>query len=84
MAERVTKEQGAPSGCPLRFDVGLKVVNRYAVFNPEGFQGRIVPHPAVFIIDKNRKVTSKFLNTDARIRANNEDVLDTLNNLDAK
>lgn len=84
MVERVTKEHGAPPGFPLLADVGLKVINRYGIFNPEGFQGHMVPHPAVFVIDMNGKVTWKFLNTDARIRAKNEEILQALKQLDAK
>ena len=84
MVERVTKEHGAPPGFPLLADEGLKVINRYGIFNPDGFQGHVVPHPAVFVVDKNGKVTWKFLNTDARIRAKNEDILEALKQLDAK
>ncbi len=84
MVERVTKEHRAPLGFPLLADVGLKVINRYGIFNPQGFQGHIVPHPAVFVIDTSGKVTWKFLNTDARIRAQNEKILEALNQLEAK
>ncbi len=84
MVDRVKKEQGAPPGFPLLADVGLKVINRYGVFNPAGFQGHIVPHPAVFVIDRSGKVTWKFLNTDASIRAKNEDVLSALKELEKK
>ena len=84
MVERVTKEHGASPGFPLLADVDLKVINRYGIFNPEGFQGHVVPHPAVIVIDKSGKVTWKFLNTDARIRAKNVEILEALKRLDAK
>lgn len=84
MVERVAKEFGTPPGFPLLADPEFKVINRYGVFNPEPFNGRKVPHPAVFVIDRAGKVTWKFLNTDARIRAENKDILLALEELQAK
>ena len=74
MVERVTQESGAPPGFPLLADPGLAVINRYGVFNPEPFNGRNVPHPAVYVIGRSGEVTWRFLNTDARIRAENADI----------
>jgi peroxiredoxin len=84
MVEAVTKQHGAPPGFPLLADVAHKVIDRYGIFNPELFQGHIVPHPAVFVIDRSGKVTWKFLNTDARIRAKNEDISEALKRLENK
>jgi peroxiredoxin len=84
MVEAVTKQHGAPPGFPLLADVGHKVINRYGVFNPELFNGHIVPHPAVFVIDRSGKVTWKFLNTDARIRPKNGDISGALTQLENK
>ena len=78
MVDRVTQEAGAPPGFPLLGDPDFSVINRYGVFNPEPFNGRKVPHPAVYVIDRSGTVTWKFLNTDARIRAENEDILEAL------
>ena len=63
---------------PLLGDPTFSVINRYGVFNPEPFNGRKVPHPAVFVIDRSGTVTWKFLNTDASVRAENEDILKAL------
>lgn len=82
MVERVAKETGALPGFPLLADPDFKVINRYGVFNPEPFNGRKVPHPAVFVIDRAGKVAWKFLNTDARIRAENKDILQALKGLE--
>lgn len=84
MAERVAKESGAPPGFPLLADPDFRVINRYGVFNPEPFNGRKVPHPAVFVIDRVGTVRWKFLNTDARIRAGNKDILLALKELEGK
>jgi peroxiredoxin len=84
MAERVAKEFGAPPGFPLLADPDFSVINRYGVFNPEPVNGRKVPHPAVFVIDRAGSVRWKFLNTDARIRAGNKDILLALKELEEK
>lgn len=84
MVEAVTKQRSAPPGFPLLADVDHKVIDRYGVLNPELFQGHIVPHPAVFVIDRSGKVAWKFLNTDARIRPKNEDISDALKRLENK
>ena len=78
MVNRVVKEAGGPPGFPLLGDEDFSVISRYGVFNPEQFDNRKVPHPAVYIIDRSGMVTWKFLNTDARIRADNEDILKAL------
>lgn len=78
MVDRITAEAGGPPGFPLLADPDRSVISRYGVFNPEPFNGRPVPHPAVYVIDRAGTVTWKFLNTDARIRAENEDILTAL------
>ena len=82
MVERVTKESGSPPGFPLLADVDHKVIDRYGLLNPELFRGRIVPHPAVFIIDRSGRVQWKFANTNAQIRAENADILQALKQLE--
>lgn len=78
MVDRVTQEAGGAPGFPLLGDPDFSVINRYGVLNPEPFNGRTVPHPAVYVIDRSGMVTWKFLNTDARIRAQHEDILEAL------
>ena len=78
MVDRVIQEAGGAPGFPLLGDPDFSVINRYGVFNPEPFNGRNVPHPAVYVIDRSGTVTWTFLNTDARIRAENEDILKAL------
>ena len=78
MVDRVTQETGGSPGFPLLGDPDFSVINRYGVFNPELFDDRKVPHPTVYVIDRSGTVTWKFLNTDARIRAENEDILKAL------
>ncbi len=78
MVDRVTRESGGPPGFPLLGDPDFGVISRYGVFNPEPFSGRRVPHPAVYVIDRSGTVIWKFLNTDASIRAENEDIVKAL------
>ena len=82
MKTRVARESGAEPDFPLLADPDFAVINRYGVYNPAGFNGRRVPHPAVFVIDRAGRVTWKFLNTDARIRAENADILEALDRID--
>ncbi len=84
MIERVTKEAGGPPGFPLLSDSDFKVINRYGIYNPEGFQGRKVPHPAVYVIDHSGKITWKFLDTNAQHRADNAEILKALDDLEKK
>ena len=78
MIDRVVKEAGWPPGFPLLGDSDFRVINRYGVFNQEPFNGRRVPHPAVYVIDRSGVVLWKFLNINPRIRAKNEDILKAL------
>ena len=42
----------------------------------------LLADPAVFVIDRAGRVTWKFLNADARIRAENADILEALDRID--
>jgi peroxiredoxin len=87
MVERQGREQGGPPNFPLLADPGHKVIDRYGQLNPDLFKneanpsGWVVPHPAVFVIDKSGRVTWKFTNTDANIRATNAQILEALQKL---
>lgn len=84
MVERQAKEQGAPPNFALLADPEHRVIDRYGQLNPELFKnesnpaGYIVPHPAVFVIDREGRVRWKFTNTDARVRATNEQIREAL------
>ena len=90
MVERQRKDQGGPPNFPLLADADHRVIDRYGQLNRELFKnesnpaGYIVPHPAVFVIDRQGRVTWKFTNTDASIRASNEQILEALRELEGK
>ena len=82
MMARVASESGGAPDFPLLADPDFAVINRYGVYNPAGFDGQRVPHPAVFVVDGAGRVTWRFLNTDARIRAENAHILEALDRID--
>ena len=90
MVERQAKDEGASPNFPLLADPGHRVIDRYGQLNPELFKnesnpsGYVVPHPAVFVMDRQGRVTWKFTNTDANVRATNEQIIEALKALDGK
>jgi peroxiredoxin len=82
MRERISTEFGSPPNFPLLADSGLKVIGRYGLLNPERYKEWIVPHPAVFVIDRQGTIRWRFSNKNARIRPANEDILLVLKELE--
>ena len=80
MVARISEEDSVPSDFPFLSDLGLRVINRYGLFNPEGAGGGQyqVPHPATYVIDKEGMVRGMFVEVDYSIRPSNEDVLTAL------
>jgi peroxiredoxin len=64
---------------PLLEDPGHKVIDRYGLLNPVSNRG--IPHPAVYVIDKWGIVRWKFVETNYKIRATNEQILEALSPL---
>ena len=64
---------------PLLEDLGHKLVDRYGLLNPASNRG--IPHPAVYVIDKKGIVRWKFVETNYKIRATNEQILEALSAL---
>jgi peroxiredoxin len=90
MVERQQKEQSGPPNFPLLADPGHRVIDRYGQLNPQLFKnesnpnGWTVPHPAVILIDKLGRVRWKYTNTDANVRATNDQILAALKALENK
>jgi peroxiredoxin len=84
MVDRLRREQGGPPGFPLLADPEHRVIDRYGQLNPERAQhesnpeGYVVPHPAVFVLDREGRVSWKFTDTDSRNRATNEQIREAL------
>ncbi len=75
MIDRVAADDGMLIEFQLLSDPDNAVINRYGIFNPDEWRGRAVPHPTVFVIDKDGVVHWKFIEVDYRIRPTNEDIL---------
>lgn len=77
MVEHVLDKFNVELKFPLLEDPGHKVIDRYGLLNPQ-LADRGLPHPAVFVIDKEGIVRWKFAETDYRIRAAHEQILQAL------
>jgi len=78
MVERVRNEEGQELDFPLLSDPDHAVIARYGLLNQEDPQDRPIPHPTVFIIDREGVVRWKFIEINYRIRPTNEVVLAAL------
>lgn len=73
---KIAKDGKGEVNFPLLSDPGSKTVNAYGVYDPtyagQGVDG--IPHPAIFILDKNRKVLWASISMDYKTRPTNEDI----------
>ncbi len=76
MIDRVAAEQGRTLDYPILADPDHAVIDRYGLFNARS--RRPVPHPAVYVVDRQGVVRWKFIEIDYRVRPSNEDVLEAL------
>jgi peroxiredoxin len=76
MIDRVAGEHGRTIDFRILADPDHAVIDRYGLFNAES--RRPVPHPAVYVIDKEGAVRWKFIEVDYRIRPTNEAVMAAL------
>ncbi len=60
---------------PLLEDKNHKVIDHYGILNPDG---KGWPHPATYVIDQRGIVRWKFIETDYKKRATNEQILTAL------
>ena len=81
MLDRISMEGKEPPTFDLLSDLDHAVIDRYGLFNPTSRPERPVPHPTTLVIDQLGVVRWKFVETDYRIRAENEDILAELEKL---
>jgi peroxiredoxin len=62
---------------PLLEDKGYSVIGSYGIFNPAEFKSGI-PHPAVYIINKEGMVVERFLDAERGTRATNFQIREAL------
>ncbi len=85
MVDRVAEENdGYIIDYTLLSDPDAAVIRRYGLFNQDDPRGRAIPHPTVYVIDKEGRVRWKFTEVDYRIRASNADILAALAEVEAE
>lgn len=73
---KITKDGKGEMNFPLLSDPGSATINAYGVYDP-AYAGKEVdgiPHPAVYVLDKNRKVIWSRIESDYRKRPTNEEI----------
>ncbi len=75
MADKISRDDGKAPDFLFLSDPGHRVIDRYGLLNPEG---RGWPHPATFVIDRRGIVRWRFVETDYKVRASNEEILAAL------
>ncbi|GMV04078.1 MAG: hypothetical protein AMXMBFR53_03590 [Gemmatimonadota bacterium] len=78
MLDRVAASDGRPLEFPLLSDPDHSVVARYGLLNQQDPQDRPIPHPTVFVVDREGVVRWKFIEVNYKIRPTNEDILSAL------
>ncbi len=63
---------------PLLQDRQHRVIDRYGILNPRSPGW---PHPATYVVDRNGRVRWRFVETNYRVRASNEQILNALRQL---
>lgn len=77
MVARIVEEQGGePPDYTFLTDPGNRVIDRYGLRNEDSDRG--IPHPTVFVIDRDGVVRWKFVEKDYKIRPTNEMILEAL------
>jgi peroxiredoxin len=79
MVDRTAREtDGYIIDFTLLSDPDAAIINRYGVFNQAGPEGRAIPHPTAYVINREGRVHWKFTEVNYRIRPENEDILAAL------
>jgi peroxiredoxin len=75
MVDRVFEATGGrPITYTLLSDPDASVINRYGLFNQNDPQGRAIPHPTTYVIDRDGVVRWRMTEIDYRLRPENEDI----------
>lgn len=85
LAEKIAKDGKGILDFSLLSDPNHQTIDAYGVFDPayigKGVEG--IPHPAIFILDKNRKIVWAKIESDYKNRPTNADIRAELNKLKA-
>lgn len=79
MVDNVAEEnEGYRIDFTMASDEGAAIIKRYGIFNANSPDDRPLPHPTVYVIDREGLVHWKFTEVDYRIRPENADILAAL------
>lgn len=74
--EKIAKDGKGALGFPILSDPNHKTIDNYGLFDTtyvgKGVEG--IPHPAIYILDKNRKIVWAKIEYDYKKRPTNEDI----------
>ena len=80
---KIAKDGKGEVNFPILSDPNHKTIDAYGLFDPayigQDFEG--IPHPAIYILDKNRKIVWAKVEPDYRKRPTNEEIRTELNKL---
>lgn len=74
MIDRVAEEDGRRLDFTLLSDPDHTVIDRYGLLNQQDPRDRPIPHPTVFVIDREGVVRWKFIEINYKIRPTNDQV----------
>ena len=82
-AEKIASDGKGAVNFPLLSDPEHKIIDAYGLRDPayEGQKVYGIPHPAVYLIDKQGKVTWAKIESDYKRRSTNEEIRTALNSL---
>ncbi len=76
LREKIAKDGKGDVNFTLLSDPGHKTIDRYGLYDTayagKGFDG--IPHPAVFIIDKDKKIRWAKIESDYKLRPTNAEI----------
>lgn len=82
-AEKISADGMGGVSYPILSDPGHRVIDAYGIrdpdYNGQKFEG--IPHPAVYLIDKDGRVAWTKIEADYKERPNNDEVESALKNL---
>ena len=78
MIDRVAEMDGRALELTLLSDPDHAVIERYGLLNQQDPRQRPIPHPTIFLIDREGVVAWKFIEINYKIRPTNDDVLRAL------
>ncbi len=84
MIDRVAEQDGRVLDFRLLSDPDHAVIDRYGLLNQQDPRQRPIPHPTVFLVDREGVVRWKFIEVNYKIRPENSDILEALADLQAR